>query len=117
MNLPSRNYVRASYSELADLQPLLDSCSEFLLPLFEAVDEPRYVTVFKNVVLFFHCTRLPSSITLLNSQHVATITTRVRGEVREAVAQGVDDMLPALPYLLGLLVVVVKGEDLHIGHL
>lgn len=116
MNLPSRNYVRPGYTGLAYLKPLLDSCGEFLLPLFETIDEPRYVTVLQNVVLFFHVAH-PRLLVLLNGQHVATVATRIRREVGEAVAQGVDDVLSALPYLLGLFAVVVKGEDLHVGHL
>ena len=40
MNLPSRNYVRTGYTGLTNLKPLLDSFSEFLLPLFKAIDKP-----------------------------------------------------------------------------
>ena len=76
MDLPSRDYVRPGYTGLADLQPLLNRCGEFLLPLFKAIDEPGYVTVLQNIVLFFHVTH-PWLFILLNGQHVATVTTGV----------------------------------------
>lgn len=76
MNLPSRNYVRPGYTGLTDLQPLLNDGCEFLLPLFKAVDEPGYVTVLQDIVLFFHCSH-PRLLVLLNGQHVATVATGV----------------------------------------
>ena len=116
MNLPSRNYVRPGYTGLANLKPLLNHCGEFLLPLFEAVNEPGYVTVLQDIVLFFHVAH-PRLFVLLNGQHVAAVTTGIRREVGEAVAQGVDDVLSSIPHLLGLFTAVVKCEDLHVGHL
>ena len=76
MDLPSRNYVRPGYTGLANLKPLLDRCGEFLLPLFKALNEPRYVAVLQDIVLFFHVAHLRLFV-LFNSQYVATVTTGI----------------------------------------
>ena len=67
MDLPSRNYVWSGYTGLANLKPLLDCCCEFLLPLFETVDEPRYVAVLQDIVLFFHVAHASGYLSFLTA--------------------------------------------------